>query len=116
MSNSIFQSVILQLKEFCDRPLGVLDTDGYVISCTDPAMLGERWTDAVLRISGNLDQTVSFGQKTFRAITSSVHFFEYAVFCAGDDEQARIYCNMAYVALNNARSFYEEKHDRGTFV
>ena len=116
MSNSIFQSVILQLKEVCDRSIGVLDTDGYVISCTDTALLGERWTDAILRVTGNLEQTVTFGQKTFRAITSNVHFFEYAVFCVGDDEQAHICCNIAYVALNNARNFYEEKHDRGTFV
>ena len=116
MSNSVFQSVILQLKEATDRVFGVIDTDGYVISCTDPAVLGERWADAALKINGSDQQTVTFGQKTFRAIMSSTNVFEYAVFCAGDDDAARSCCNIAYIALNDAKIFYEEKHDRSTFV
>ena len=116
MSNSIFQNVILQLKGIGDRTFGVMDTDGCVIACTDAALLGERWTEAVLRISGSGEQTVTFGQKTFRAIMGSANFLEYVVFCTGDDDNSRAFCNMAYIALNGARSFYEEKHDRGTFV
>ena len=116
MSNSVFQSVILQLKEAADRTFGVVDTEGCVISCTDIALLGERWPDAALKVSGCLDAPVTFGQKTFRAIVSGANLFEYAVFCTGDDEQAKAYCNLAYIALNDAKIFYEEKHDRGTFV
>ena len=116
MSNSVFQSVIVQLKEISDRSFGVIDTDGYVVSCTDASLLGERWADAALKVTGSSEQLVTFGQKTFRAIMSSANFFEYAVFCTGDDEQAKTYCSLAYIALNDAKTFYEEKHDRGTFV
>ena len=116
MSNSVFQSVIVQLKSAVDRTLGVIDTDGCVISCTDAGLLGERWPDAALRIAGAADSTITFGQKTFRAIVSNTNLFEYSVFCIGDDEQAKAYCNLAYIALNDAKIFYEEKHDRGTFV
>ena len=116
MSNSVFQSVIMQLKESSDRVFGVIDTDGYVVSCTDASVLGERWADAAVRITGNGDQCVCFGQKTFRAMMSSANFFEYAVFCTGDDETAKALCSVAYIALLNAKTFYEEKHDRGTFV
>ncbi len=116
MSNSVFQSVIIQLKEISDRVFGVVDAEGYVVSCTDNVLLGERWPDAVLKLNGTEGQMVTFGQKTFRAMISNANFFEYAVFCTGDDEQARTYCQLAYIALNNAKSFYEEKHDRGTFV
>ncbi|MFR8333175.1 MAG: hypothetical protein ACLU9S_13115 [Oscillospiraceae bacterium] len=42
--------------------------------------------------------------------------YEYAVFSGGEDEIARSMCLMAYVALNDAKVFYEERHDRGTFV
>lgn len=35
MSNRIFQSVIVQLKEATDRVLGVIDAEGNVVSCTD---------------------------------------------------------------------------------
>ncbi|MBO5836863.1 MAG: helix-turn-helix domain-containing protein [Oscillospiraceae bacterium] len=116
MSNSVFQSVILQLKEATDRAFGVIDTEGCVVSCTDASLIGERWPDAAVKIAGSLESAVTFGQKTFRAIVSNTNFFEYAVFCAGDDETARSFCALAHVALNNAKVFYEEKHDRGTFV
>ena len=116
MSNSVFQSVILQLKDAADRTFGVIDTDGCVVSCTDITLLGERWPDAALKVAGAGDLAVTFGQKTFRAITSNTNMCEYAVFCTGDDELAKSYCNLAYIALNDAKVFYEEKHDRGTFV
>ena len=116
MSNSVFQSVMIQLKDVTDRVFGVMDTEGCVVSCTDVTMLGERWSDAALKVSGAGEGVVTFGQKTFKAILSNANFFEYAVFCTGDDEQAKAYCTMAYIALNDAKTFYEEKHDRGTFV
>ena len=116
MSNGVFQGVIQQLKDVSDRMFGVIDSDGCVISCTEISMVGERWPDVVLKITGSDEQTVTFGQKTFRAIMNSVNLFEYAVFCSGDDEQAKLLCSMAYIALNDTKAYYEEKHDRGTFV
>ena len=116
MSNSVFQSVIQQLKDVSDRVFGVIDSEGCVVSSTEISLLGERWPDAVLKITGSNEQTVTFGQKTFRAILNSTNYFEYAAFCTGDDELAKAYCNMAYIALNDAKNYYEEKHDRGTFV
>ena len=116
MSNSIFQSVIVQLKEIPDRTFGVIDTEGCVVSCTDMSMLGERWHDAALKVGNSSESIVTFGQKTFKAIVGNSNYFEYAVFCTGDDEAARGFCQVAYVALNDAKTFYEEKHDRGTFV
>ena len=116
MSNSVFQSVIVQLKEITDRVFGVMDTEGTVVSCTDVTMLGEHWSEAAMKVAGASDNVVTYGQKTFKAILSSASYFEYAVFCTGDDEAAKTYCSMAYIALNDSKVFYEEKHDRGTFV
>ena len=116
MSNSVFQSVIIQLKDISDRTFGVMDTEGCVVSCTDMSLLGERWPDAALKVGAASDGIVTFGQKSFKAIVGNSNFFEYAVFCTGDDEAARSFCSMAYIVLNNAKSYYEEKHDRGTFV
>ena len=116
MSNSVFQSVILQLKDIPDRTFGVMDGDGCVVSCTDVSYIGERWADAALKVSAAGDSIVTFHQKTFKPILGSANYIEYAVFCSGDDETARAYCTMAYIALNDAKTFYEEKHDRGTFV
>ena len=116
MSNSVFQSVIIQLKEISDRTFGVIDTEGCVVSCTDVTLLGERWMDAALKVGSSSDSIVTFGQKSFKAIVGNSNYFEYAVFCTGDDETAKGFCTMAYIALNDAKIFYEEKHDRGTFV
>ena len=116
MANSVFQNVILQLREVSDRTFGVMDADGYVISCTDTAMLGERWTDTALKADAAGDHVFVSGQKAFKGIFNSSGTLEYAVFCSGDDETAKVCCSMAYIALNEAKVSYEEKHDRGTFV
>ncbi len=116
MSNSVFQSVIVQLRDVSDRTFGVMDSEGCVVSCTDMSMLGERWTEAALKVGSGSDSVVTFAQKTFKAIVGGSNYFEYAVFCTGEDELARSLCAMAYIALNDAKTFYEEKHDRGTFV
>ena len=116
MSNSVFQSVIVQLRDISDRVFGVIDTEGCVISCTDMSILGERWTDAALKVGNASESIVTFAQKSFKAIMGTSNYFEYAVFCSGDDETARSFCQMAFIALNDAKTFYEEKHDRGTFV
>ena len=70
MSNSVFQSVMLQLKDASDRVFGVVDADGCVVSCTDTSLLGERWSEAILKITGSADSVVTYGQKTFRAMMS----------------------------------------------
>ena len=116
MSNSVFQSVIVQLRDVSDRTFGVIDTEGSVVSCTDMSLLGERWADAALKVGNSAENVVTFGQKSFKAIMGNSNYFEYAVFCTGDDELAKSFCQVAYVALNDAKTFYEEKHDRGTFV
>ena len=116
MSNSVFQSVIVQLRDISDRVFGVIDTEGCVISSTDMSLLGECWPDAALKVGNASESIVTFAQKSFKAIMGNSNYFEYAVFCSGDDETARSFCQMAFIALNDAKTFYEEKHDRGTFV
>ncbi len=116
MSNSVFQNVIVQLRDISDRTFGVIDGEGCVVSCTDVALLGERWPEATVKVAGSAEPVVQFNQKCFKAILSGTGAFEYAVFCSGTDEGARSSCLMAYIALNGAKTFYEEKNDRGTFV
>ncbi len=116
MSNSVFQGVIVQLKEVSDRVFGVIDTEGSVISCTEASLIGDRWSDAALKVANSYEDVVTFAQKSFKAILNNSNYVEYAVFCSGDDELSKSYCQMAHIALNDAKTFYEEKHDRGTFV
>lgn len=116
MSNSVFQSVMVQLKDVTDREFGVIDAEGFVVSSTDLTLQGERWPDAVGRIADSADGCLFYRERYFRSLVNGNNAFEYAVFCTGEDEQAKTYCNLAYISLSEAKAFYEEKHDRGTFV
>ncbi|MFR5422292.1 MAG: sirohydrochlorin cobaltochelatase, partial [Oscillospiraceae bacterium] len=42
--------------------------------------------------------------------------YDYAAFVQGSDEQAKLICSMVTVALNSAKAYYEEKHDKTAFV
>ena len=116
MSSRVFQSVIVQMKEATDRVIGVIDADSNVISCSDTSMIGEKWPEAVIKLNSAPDSIVVVDKKTFKPLISWSAYFDYAVFAEGDDETARSLCVMAYVALNGAKTYYEEKHDKGTFV
>ena len=96
--------------------VGVIDADSTVISCSDTSRIGEKWPEAVIKLNSAPDSIVVVDKKTFKPLVSWSAYFDYAVFAEGDDETARSLCVMAYVALNGAKTYYEEKHDKGTFV
>ena len=96
--------------------VGVIDADSTVISCSDTSRIGEKWPEAVIKLNSAPDSIVVVDKKTFKPLVSWSAYFDYAVFAEGDDEIARSLCVMAYVALNGAKTYYEEKHDKGTFV
>ena len=116
MSGRIFQNVELQLKENTDRTVGVIDGEGIVIACSELSMIGQRWAEHVPVINGAAGTMVSSDGKTFKALNGWNTQFDYAVFAFGDNEVSRTVCAMATVALNAAKSYYEEKHDRGSFI
>ena len=54
--------------------------------------------------------------RRFKALPGWGSTFDYAVFATGDDSMSRTVCSMAAVALNAAKNYYEEKHDKGSFI
>ena len=116
MSGRIFQNVVLQLKENTDRTVGVIDGEGVVIACSELSMIGQRWSEYVAAVNGAAGSMVCFDGKTFKALSGWGNQFDYAVFAFGDNEISKTICSMATVALNAAKSYYEEKHDKTSFV
>ncbi len=116
MSGRIFQNVVLQLKENTDRTIGVIDGEGIVIACSELSMIGQRWAEHVPVINSASGNMVFSDGKTFKALTGWNTQFDYAVFAFGDNEISKTVCAMATVALNAAKAYYEEKHDRGSFI
>lgn len=116
MSSRIFQSVTEQLTDASRITIGVIDSEGVVISSGDKSLLGERFPDAANAIAAAPETQVSLGGKIFMALKGWNPTFGFAAFVVGNDAQAVSICQMAQVSLSIAKTYYEEKHDRGTFV
>lgn len=69
-----------------------------------------------LAVNADQENAVVCEGYTFKALAGWNGQFDYAAFAKGEDEQARLVCSLATVALNGAKTYYEEKHDRSTFV
>ena len=116
MSGRIFQNSVLQFKETTDRTIGVIDAEGTVIACSELTAIGKRWSKYVEPIVSADGTCVALEGKCFKALPSWGNTFDYAVFATGDDSMSRTVCSMAAVALNAAKNYYEEKHDKGSFI
>ena len=116
MSSRIFQSVVEQLSEASKTAVGVMDSEGTIISAGDAALLGQRWPEAAAAIAANPENTVCADGKTFLALDGWNSAFGFIACVQGDDSQAAALCRMAQVALNFTKVYYEEKHDKATFV
>ena len=116
MSGRIFQNVVLQFKDTTDRTVGVIDAEGTVIACSELTGIGKKWAKYVEAIDSAEGGCIALEGKTFKALPGWGGHFDYAVFATGDDSVGRTVCAMACVALNSAKTYYEEKHDKATFV
>ena len=99
MSGRIFQNIVLQFKETTDTVIGVIDSEGTVIACTDLPEIGQRWPHLVQPINEAEGACTALEGKTFKALEGWGGQFDFAAF-----------------ALNTAKSYYEEKHDKTSFV
>ena len=116
MSSRVFQNVVLQLKESTNRTIGIIDANGVVVSCSDLPRIGEVMTGSVEAITPEGTSLVIHNGYTFKALNGLGAQFDYAAFVNGEDDTAATVCSMSAVALNGAKAYFEEKHDKATFV
>lgn len=117
MSSRIFQSVIVQMKEATDRCLGVIDSEGFVVACSELSLIGTKLENLQGISGGEIpDQFFTTGTRTYKILGSPNSRFDYAVFVEGRDSIARSICVMAAVAFNEAKANYDEKYNKVTFV
>ena len=116
MSSRIFQSVIIQIKEATDRCIGVIDEQGFVITCSELPMIGSRLDDFQSVNYDASEPVYVSNQRTYKILGSNAAKFDYAVFVEGCDELARVSCMMAAVAFNEAKTNYEEKYNKAAFL
>ncbi|MCR5825951.1 MAG: PucR family transcriptional regulator, partial [Oscillospiraceae bacterium] len=116
MSGRMFLNVVSQFKETSTARIGVIDSEGTVIACTDLQEIGKKWPQVVAPVNDAGDSCVVLEGKTFKALPGWGGQFDFAAYAEGEDEVSRTACAMAAIALNGAKNYYEEKHDRTSFV
>ena len=117
MSSRIFQNVIIQMKDAVDRPLGVVDEQGYVVAASELAMIGSRLDDFH---AYDLDQahgtSFSSDNRSYCPLISENGKLDFAAFVEGTDGISRTICAVAAVAFNEAKNNFEEKHNKAAFI
>lgn len=116
MSSRVFQGIVEQLTEASRKTIGVIDAEGTIISCGNPSLIGRTVAEAIAAVTVSRDVPVFVDGKTILTLKGWNPTFGYCAFAEGEDEQSIAVCRMAQVSLNFTKTYYEEKHDRGTFV
>lgn len=116
MSSRIFQNVIIQMKDAVDRTIGVVDEQGFVVASSELAMIGSRLDDFRAYELENGGQALVTDNRVFCPLSSDASKIDFAAFAEGTDAMARTVCAVAAVAFNEAKSNYEEKHNKAAFV
>ncbi len=116
MAWRMLQNTILQMKEATDRTIGVMNVAGEIIACTDQSLKGTVREDALGSLEEMIGSYIVQDGDTYKPVATPGARFEYVVFVSGEDEHARSLAVMAALAVGNAKKYYDEKHDRATFI
>ncbi len=116
MAWRMLQNTILQMKEATDRTIGVMNVSGEVVACTEQSLKGTVRESALSALEEMIGSYMVRDGDTYKPVATPGARFEYVVFVSGEDEYARSLCVMAALAIGNAKKYYDEKHDRATFI
>ena len=114
MSNSIFQTIIHQMKDVVGRTIGVIDENGIVIACSELSKIGK----SKQRIKEELafaQNYVVYEGYTYRVIGAE-NKTDCVIFVEGDDSHAEKMSEILAISLGNIKSLYDEKYDKGSFI
>lgn len=117
MSSRIFQNVIIQMKDAVDRPIGVVDDQGFVVASSELAMIGSRLDDyRPAEVEAMAGKTVVTENRCFCALSSDSGKLVYSAFVEGCDAVSRSVCAVSAVAFDEAKNNFEEKHNKAAFI
>ncbi len=114
MSNRLYQNIIDQMKEVVGRELGIIDENGIISTCSEPSMVGE----SRQRIREELafgSEFIVYDGYTYRAVGNEEQG-DMTAFVEGDDVQAQRTLQMLCITLDNLKTLYDEKYDKGSFI
>ena len=115
MSIRIFQSIIFQMKEATGRVIGIVDSEGVVVACSDLVAIGATH-DLSPSARESLDnKPTCLNGITYVKLDNHVKG-EYFVFSQGEDELAKTVCAMAAITINESGNYLDENHDKCALI
>ena len=72
MSSRIFQNVIIQMRDALDRPIGVIDDQGFLVASSELAIIGSRLDDFRLYEIENTSQVFTTANRTYFPRSSDI--------------------------------------------
>ncbi len=114
MANRVFQGVVYQMRDTLGRLGGVVDEGGVVISCTDPARIGESREEVAGLLAGTTEQFAS-GSASYHVFSSGQQG-SFAAFVEGADEESTRLAAVLAVCLQNILQYHDEKYDKTNFI
>jgi len=115
LSSRVFQSVIVHMKEATDRTVGVIDHEGGVIASTDLSLIGTNIGSVTQLLEETDFVTIKHNKRTYKALGNEPTD-GYVVFTDGEDETSKMVCIMASIAIGEAGLYFDENHDKRSFV
>jgi len=104
------------MKDATDRCFGVVDTEGFVVACSELSLIGTK-LESIQGITADLsEQFFQTATRTYKILGSPTAQFDYAFFVDGKDSVAKTIAIMGTVAFNEAKSNYDEKYNKATFL
>ncbi len=114
MSNRLFQSIVHQMKDAVENTIGVVDTEGVIIACSDLVRIGE--------VIGGVKEELFYTGEAFSAagyLFRPIGAFgktEYYVFVQGEGQNANFASNLLCISLGQIKALYDEKYDKTSFI
>ena len=114
MPNRLYQTVVHQMRDTIDRTIGVVESSGTILACSDLGKVGKTTADVPVEQIGQGESFVHNGY-SYRPFGSQP-IAETAVFVEGTDEQAAKYAAILASSLVIIKQYYDEKYDRNNFI
>ncbi len=114
MSNRLFQSVVHQMKDAAGCTIGVIDTEGVIIACSELVRIGEvlEGVKEELLYTGEAFSAAGYLFRPVGAYGKS----EYYVFVEGEGQFANYTSNLLCISLGQIKALYDEKYDKSSFI
>ncbi|MEG2570289.1 MAG: PucR family transcriptional regulator, partial [Clostridia bacterium] len=68
MSGRMLQSLILQMKDATERIIGVADSAGAIVACSDLTLIGEKREDAISNLYDSNDASAVYEGYTYKPL------------------------------------------------